>query len=46
MAMGMRVAAVVALVTAIGAVFALPPRRKPEAAGLTQAASAALVPAA
>jgi len=46
MAMGMRVAAGVALVAAIGAVFALPPRRKPQAAGLTRPASAALVPAA
>jgi hypothetical protein len=46
MAMGMRVAAGVALVCAIGAVFALPRRRKPEAAGLTQAASAVLVLAA
>jgi EmrB/QacA subfamily drug resistance transporter len=46
MAMGMRVAAGVALVSAIGAVFALPPRRKPEAAGLTRPASAVLVPAA
>ena len=46
MAMGMRVAAGVALVAAIGAVFALPPRRKPQAAGLTQPASAVLVPAA
>jgi EmrB/QacA subfamily drug resistance transporter len=46
MAMGMRVAAGVALVSAIGAVFALPRRRKPEAAGLTRPASAVLVPAA
>jgi hypothetical protein len=46
MAMGMRVAAGVALVCAIGAVFALPPRRKPEAPGLTRPASAVLVPAA
>ncbi len=46
MAMGMRVAAGVALVCAIGAVFALPPRRKPEVAGLPRPASAALVPAA
>jgi len=46
MAMGMRVAAGVALVAAIGAVFALPPRRKPQAADLTRPASAALVPAA
>ena len=46
MAMGMRVAAGVALVAAIGAVFALPPRRKPQAAGLTRPASAVLVPAA
>jgi EmrB/QacA subfamily drug resistance transporter len=46
MAMGMRVAAGVALVSAIGAVFALPPRRKPEATGLTRPASAVLVPAA
>lgn len=46
MAIGMRVAAGVALVTAIGAVFALPPRRKPEAADLTRPASAVLVPAA
>jgi EmrB/QacA subfamily drug resistance transporter len=46
MAMGVRVAAGVALVCAIGAVFALPRRRKPEAAGLTQPASAVLVPAA
>lgn len=46
MAMGMRVAAGVALACAIGAVFALPPRRQPEAAGLTGPASAALVPAA
>jgi EmrB/QacA subfamily drug resistance transporter len=34
------------LIGAIGAVFALPRRRKPEAAGLTQPASAVLVPAA
>ncbi len=40
MAMGMRVAAGVALVAAIGAVFALPPRRAPQAAGLTRPASA------
>jgi EmrB/QacA subfamily drug resistance transporter len=46
MAMGMRVAAGVALVSAIGAVFALPRRRKPEAAGLTRPASAVLAPAA
>ncbi len=46
MAMGMRVAAGVALVSATGAVFALPRRRKPEAAGLTRPASAVLVPAA
>ena len=46
MAMGMRVAAGVALVSAIGAVFALPRRRKPEAVGLTRPASAVLVPAA
>ncbi len=46
MAMGMRVAAGVALVSAIGAVFALPRRPKPEAVGLTQPASAVLVPAA
>src|SRR6266567_6296771 len=46
MAMGMRVAAGVALVSAIGAVFALPRRRKPEAAGLTRPTSAVLVPAA
>lgn len=46
MAMGMRVAAGVALVSAIGAVFALPRRRKPEAADLTRPASAVLVPAA
>ena len=46
MAMGMRVAAGVALVAAIGAVFALPPRPKPQAAGLTRPASAVLVPAA
>ena len=45
MAMGMRVAAGVALVCAIGAVFALPPRPGPEAAALTQPASAVLVPA-
>ncbi len=35
MAMGMRVAAGVALVAAIGAVFALPPRRKPQAGRAT-----------
>jgi hypothetical protein len=46
MAMGMRVAASVALISAIGAVFALPRRRKPEAIGLTQPASAVAVPAA
>ena len=46
MAMGVRVAAGVALVCAIGAVFALPPRPRPEAAGLTRPASAVLVPAA
>jgi EmrB/QacA subfamily drug resistance transporter len=46
MAMGMRVAAGVALVSATGAVFALPRRRKPEAADLTRPASAMLVPAA
>jgi hypothetical protein len=46
MAMGMRVAAGVALVCAIGAVFALPPRRQPEVAVLTRPASAALLPAA
>ncbi len=46
MAMGMRVAAGVALVSATGALFALPRRRKPEAAGLTRPASAVLVPAA
>jgi EmrB/QacA subfamily drug resistance transporter len=44
MAIGMRVAAGVALVCAIGAVFALPQRRKPEADDLTQPARAALVP--
>jgi len=44
--MGMRVAAGVALVSATGALFALPRRRKPEAAGLTRPASAVLVPAA
>jgi hypothetical protein len=46
MATGMRVAAGVALICAIGAVFAFPPRLKPEAAGLTRPASAVLVPAA
>ncbi len=46
MAMGMRVAAGVALVSAIGAVAALPRRRKPEAAVLTRPASAVLIPAA
>jgi len=46
MAMGMRVAAGVALVSAIGALFALPRRPRPEAAGLTRPASAVLVPAA
>jgi EmrB/QacA subfamily drug resistance transporter len=45
MAIGMRVAAGVALVCAIGAVFALPRRPKPEAASLTRPASAVLVPA-
>jgi MFS family permease len=52
MAIGMRVAAGVALVCAIGVVFALPRRRKLEAAGVaavtevSRPASAALVPAA
>jgi len=43
---GMRVAAGVALVSAVGAVFALPRHREPEAAEVTQPVGAALVPAA
>ena len=41
MATGMRVSAVVALVAAIGVVFALPARRRPEAVALPQPAGAA-----
>ena len=42
MATGMRVSAVVALVAAIGVAFALPARRRPEAAALPQPEDAAL----
>jgi EmrB/QacA subfamily drug resistance transporter len=46
MDMGMRVAAGVALVSAVGAIFALPRRREPEAEVLTRPVEAVLQPAA
>jgi EmrB/QacA subfamily drug resistance transporter len=43
---GMRVAAAVALVSAVGAIFALPRRRQPQPATMTRPAEPVLVPAA